>query len=400
MKILLIATIIFFSFSCNKKAKFQKKNYNLKSSSLSFSDAEKFGITSYKKYASELLLSRSIELSKQSIEIDGFEMKYHLNTYGNMPVNGWSLFISLHGGGGVSPEINERQWNRHKKLYSLDEGILLTPRSPTDTWNMWHQDHIDRIFNRLIQNMIAKYNVNPNKIFLLGYSAGGDGVYQLAPRMADRFAAASMSAGHPNDASPLGLRNIAFSIHMGKNDSAYNRNLVAEKWKIQLDDLKSKDINGYENFVKIYEGRGHQISHAKENYVLEKSNNGVDSSGIFWMSKFTRNSYPKKVVWKQDDVTHNRFYWLKVNEPKAYSLIVAKIESQVINISYTTVPEVVIMLHDNLLNMDKEVKVVYKGKEIFKGYVPRTKDVILNSINDYGDPESIYYGKISVSLGN
>ncbi len=51
----------------------------------------------------------------------------------------------------------------------------------------------------------------------------------------------------------------------------------------------------------------------------EKSNNGVDSSGIFWMSKFTRNSYPKKVVWKQDDVTHSRFYWLKVNEPKAYS---------------------------------------------------------------------------------
>ena len=47
------------------------------------------------------------------------------------------------------------------------------------------------------------------------------------------------------------------------------------------------------------------------------------------MSKFTRNSYPKKVVWKQDDVTHDRFYWLKVNEPKAYSLIVAKIESQV-----------------------------------------------------------------------
>ena len=81
--------------------------------------------------------------------------------------------------------------------------------------------------------MIAKYNVNPNKIFLLGYSAGGDGVYQLAPRMADRFAAASMSAGHPNDASPLGLRNIGFSIHMGNNDSAYNRNLVAEEWKIQ-----------------------------------------------------------------------------------------------------------------------------------------------------------------------
>ena len=399
MKIVLITIIIFFSFSCNKKPKVQNKDHILESNSLSLSDAEKFGIDYYKKYASEILSNRSIEIKNQSIEIDGFEMKFHLDRYGDLPPNGWSLFISLHGGGGVSPEINERQWNRHKKLYSLKEGILLTPRSPTDTWNMWHQDHIDRIFNRLIQNMIAKYNVNPNKIFLLGYSAGGDGVYQLAPRMADRFAAASMSAGHPNDASPLGLRNIGFSIHMGINDSAYNRNHVAEEWKVQLEDLKSQDMDGYENFVKIYEGRGHQISHAKENYFLEKSNNGVDSSGIFWMSKFTRNPYPKKVVWKQDDITHNRFYWLKVIEPKAYSLIVANIESQVITISNATVPKIVIRLNDKLLDMDKKVKVVYRDKEIFNGYVPRRKDVISRSINEYGDPESLYYGEISVLLG-
>ena len=398
MKIVLIATIIFLSCSCNKKAKFQKKNYNLKSSSLSFTDAEKFGIDSYKKYASELLLSRSIELSKQSIEIDGFEMKYHLNTYGDMPINGWSLFISLHGGGGVSPEINERQWNRHKKLYSLDEGILLTPRSPTDTWNMWHQDHIDRIFNRLIQNMIAKYNVNPNKIFLLGYSAGGDGVYQIAPRMADRFAAAAMSAGHPNDASPLGLRNIGFAIHMGKNDSAYNRNGVALEWKNKLQDLQNKDIGGYENSVKIYEGRGHQISHAKEKYILENRTSGVDSSGILWMSNFTRNPFPKKVVWRQDDITHDRFYWLKVNKPEAYSLIVVSIQGQTITVSKASVSEIVIRLNDNLINMDEKVQIIYRGKEIFNGLVHRKEDVIVKSIKENGDPKSIYFGEISISL--
>ena len=53
--------------------------------------------------------------------------------------------------------------------------------------------------------MIMLYEVDPNKVYLMGYSAGGDGVYQLAPRMADRFAAAAMMAGHPNETSPLGL---------------------------------------------------------------------------------------------------------------------------------------------------------------------------------------------------
>ena len=40
--------------------------------------------------------------------------------------------------------------------------------------------------------------------------------------------------------------------------------------KIQLEDLKNKDIDGYENFVKIYEGRGHQISHCKEKITFLK----------------------------------------------------------------------------------------------------------------------------------
>ena len=140
------------------------------------------------------------------------------------------MFISLHGGGGTTESENNRLWNRHKTLYELENGILFTPRSPSNTWNMWFQSHVDTFFNRIIQNMIAFHNVDPNKIYIMGRSAGGDGIYQVAPRMADRFAAAAMSAGHPNDSSPLGLRNIAFTIHMGENDSLYNRNDMAIKW--------------------------------------------------------------------------------------------------------------------------------------------------------------------------
>ena len=42
---------------------------------------------------------------------------------------------------------------------------------------------------------------------------------------------------------------------------------------------------------------------------------GLDSSAVSWISGFTRDPFPKKVVWKQDDVTHNRYYWLKVINP-------------------------------------------------------------------------------------
>ena len=348
-------------------------------------DAIKMKDSLLNNYKSYVLKNRFKEMDRKIVFLDDKEMKFELQFFGEKPKNGWSLYFSLHGGGGVEAFYNEKQWNRHKKLYQLEQGILLTPRSPTNTWNMWHQKHIDIFFNRLIQNMIAFHGVNPNKIFLMGYSAGGDGVYQLAPRMADRFAAAAMMAGHPNETVPLGLRNIGFTIHMGENDSAYNRNGVAIEWKTKLKQLRNKDPNGYEHLVQIHKNKGHWMG-------------GLDTSGISWMANFIRNPHPKKIVWKQDDVTHNRFYWLKVINPSERSLIIATIEDQTITIENTTVPEFIIMLNDDLIDMDKNVIVNYMGNTIYDGIVSRYGKIISDSIKEYGDPESVFYGQIDIIL--
>ena len=58
------------------------------------------------------------------------------------------------------------------------------------------------------------------------------------------------------------------------------------------------------------------------------------------------------------------------------------------------------MLNDSLIDMDKSVTVKYNGKEVFNATVPRTSTTILNSIREYGDPESVYYGEIPISLDN
>ncbi|MGA1392734.1 MAG: transglutaminase-like domain-containing protein, partial [Phycisphaerales bacterium] len=84
------------------------------------------------------------------VEIDGLRMPIWYQTYGDKPRGGRSLFISMHGGGGAPPEVNSQQWENQKRLYRPAEGVYLAPRAPTDTWNLWHQGHIDRFFDRLI----------------------------------------------------------------------------------------------------------------------------------------------------------------------------------------------------------------------------------------------------------
>ena len=381
LEIVILTSFIFFTFSsCNSK------NRNIPvQSRLSKSEAIIHAKKSFNNFKSELMKERQKEMDLRQITVDGVKMKFELKFYGKKPKEGWSLYFSLHGGGQTEPAVNEKQWVRHQNLYEVSEGIVFVPRSPTNTWNMWHQDHIDPLFNRIIQNMIMLYEVDPNKVYLMGYSAGGDGVYQLAPRMADRFAAAAMMAGHPNETSPLGLRNLPFTLHMGENDTPYNRNKVAKEWRGKLKDLRNNDPEGYPHLVTIHQGKGHWMEL-------------LDTVAISWMDNYKRNPYPKKVVWKQDDVTHNRFYWLRDEKPTERSFIVASIEDQLIKIENTTVSDFKIMLNDYLIDMDKSVIVTYNGMEIFNEIVPRVSSTISETIKEYGDPTSVYYGEISISL--
>ena len=234
-----------------------------------------------KTYLQKIRDRRRSEWEGKSITIGDYEMKFDFRVFGDKPENGRSLFISMHGGGAAPERVNEQQWKNQIGLYKPAEGIYLAPRAPTDTWNMWHQEHIDQFFARIIEDAIAIEDVDPNRVYLLGYSAGGDGVYQMAPRMADQFAAAAMMAGHPNGASGVNLRNIGFTIHMGGKDGAYKRNKIAAQWKEKLAKLQKADPKGYQHEVTIHPEHGHWMKHD-------------DAVAIPWMEKFTRDPIPQK----------------------------------------------------------------------------------------------------------
>jgi hypothetical protein len=257
------------------------------------------GLSSPRRMPRTLPRTDAGEIKDRILKDGKLEMPFFIKEFGKKPATGRSLWISMHGGGGAPKQVNDSQYENQKRLYTLDEGLYLAPRAPTNTWNLWHESHIDRLFGRLIEDLIAIEGVDPDRVYILGYSAGGDGVYQLAPRMADYLAAAAMMAGHPNDASPLGLRNLPFALQVGGKDAAYNRNKVAAEWGEKLDKLRKDDPDGYEHFVKIHEDKAHWMN-------LE------DKVALPWMAKHTRNPVPKRVVWKQASTTHDRFYWLAV----------------------------------------------------------------------------------------
>ena len=323
--------------------------------------------------------TRSEEWKSRIIREGELSMPFDVKVFGEKPTTGRSLFISMHGGGGAPKRVNDQQWENQKRLYTPAEGVYIAPRAPTDTWNLWHQDHIDRMFTRLIADAIAFEEVDPDRVYIMGYSAGGDGVFQLAPRMADQLAAAAMMAGHPNETVPLGLRNLPFTLHMGGKDAAFNRNQIVRDWKVKLAELHAQDSKGYEHYVEIHEEKGHWMDRE-------------DAVAVDWMAKHTRQRSPSKVVWKQDDVTHTRFYWLGVpaQEAKGGSFIVASVDGQKIRIEKAEgVSSLELYLTDANLDLDQPIEVDFEGNLIAKTNASRTIASIQKTLIERDDPSVV-----------
>ncbi len=356
--------------------------------SLSEEEAVRAGELLWKDHAAMIRETRSKEMKAKSITLNGKTMKFDFIVFGEKPKDGRSLFISMHGGGGAPPKVNEGQWRNQMRLYKPEEGIYLCPRAPTDTWNLWHQSHIDPLFDRLIENLIVFEGVNAERVYLMGYSAGGDGVYQLAPRMCDRFAAAAMMAGHPNESTPLGLRNLPFALQVGANDGSYGRNKVAAAWGKKLAELRTNDPKGYDHFVKIHEGKGHWMN-------LE------DSVAVPWMAKRTRDRLPQKIVWKQDDVTHDRSYWiaLPAEEIKARQLIGVSRDGQQFNVHDAEgIGTLRILLNDQMIDFAQPVTVNFGENKVHEGKVIRTISAIAKTMAERGDPGMVFSSILDVKL--
>jgi WD40 repeat protein/poly(3-hydroxybutyrate) depolymerase len=338
-------------------------------------------------HAARIRNERADEMKTRVIRDDKLEMPFTYRTFGTKPKDGWSLYISLHGSVGTVPG-NAQQWALQQKMYTLDEGIYLAPRAPTAPWNLWHEPHIDRMLARLIEDLIVFEGVNPNRVYMLGYAAGGDGVYQLAPRMADSWAAAGMMGGHPNGVSVLSLRNVPFALQVGANDAAYNRNKVGKEYGELLGALQKDDPKGYEHFVKLHEGKGSWMN-------LE------DKVALPWMAQFTRNPVPDRVVWKQTGTPHDRSYWLAVppGTAKMDALVVAKRDGQTVEVvAAEGVSKLLIRFDDRMVDLDKPVRVTHAGKELFTGKLPRTVGVMIRTLVGRGDPDLVFDAEVEVDL--
>ncbi len=323
----------------------------------------------------------------QAIKTDSLTMPIHWRTFGSKPTDGRSLYISLHGGGNVPAEFNDGQWRNQWKLYTPVEGVYLCPRAAYNDWDMHCKPLTDGLYRDIILYCMTHMDVNPDKVYLMGYSAGGDGVWRLAPRMADVWAAASMMAGHPGDVRLENLRNLPFTIWCGEKDGAYDRNKLDAARILQMDSLQQNDPEGYIHYGEIIKDKPHWMDRA-------------DTVAVEWMAQYIRNPYPEKIVWRQEEVLKDGFYWLSIpiEEARRGAELRAYREKNTIHITQCDYSQVTIHLNDKMMNLDQPITVFYKDKKLYERKVKRIKENIKRNLLKRQDPRYAFPCDITLKI--
>jgi hypothetical protein len=201
--------------------------------------------------------------------------------------------------------------------------------------------------------------------------------------MADRWAAAGVMDGHPNDVSPLSLRNLPFALFMSGQNTKENNKLATCSWAQSLQKCSREYYSdgGYNFWLKIGNVKDQR------------------QDALAWMNKYNRHPWPRRVVWyHQGYISHKRFYWLALPLPeqvKKGQMIVAEVRNRK-DIYLEQIPEEIkiltIRLSDTLVNLNQPVTVsVNEGittTKIFDNIVPRTRAAIVQSIEERADPMS------------
>ena len=185
------------------------------------------------------------------------------------PARKWPLLMYLHGGMGRGEDVEKMRWYPVVKMcYNNDSlpFIVLSPQCPAgETWT----DH--EMLITLLDEIVSKYAVDTTRIYLAGYSMGGQGVWFLAYMYPERFTAIAPMSGVGNKLWASRLKNVPIWAFHGAEDEL----IPAAETKEMVETIKAQDGNIR---ASIVQGRGHSPPSIQEHeelfdwFLKQKSN--------------------------------------------------------------------------------------------------------------------------------
>ena len=332
------------------------------------------------------------------------KMNFYLGVKGDMPKDGYPVFLYLHGSG-----PREHEWAnglRLAKMFQDGPSMYIVPQIPQEgAWYRWWQRSKQWTWERILRILMSMPEVDKNRIYVFGISEGGCGSQRLASFYADYWAAAGpMAGGEPLINAPVeNLAHVPLSFLTGDKDFMFYRHLLTKTTGEKLDSMQRLFPNEYKHRVELIPDKGHSIDYTPTTP---------------WLARHKRNAQPRHFIWENlemDGLKRNAFYNLQVlEETDAYRTRYEftanadnSIDIKVDGVKYNATwkdphwgidmlfskdltpaqhGNLRVFLSDQLVDLKKKVTVRINGKQVFCGKVKSSKKTRKLSQELWGDP--------------
>ncbi len=253
----------------------------------------------------------------------------------------------------------------------------LALRAPNNVWNGFYDNYVPPLVTNLIRQFTVLGDVDPDKVFLIGYSHGGYGAFFIGPKIPDRFAAVHASAAAPTDGtiSPLSLRNTRFTFMIGEKDTMYGRRERCEKFAKEIQKLQAANKGEFPVAMEFKKGFRHS---------------GLpDRDKLKEMLGYTRNPVPRHLTWEPTDTIITDFFWLHVPVPARGQSVDARVRDNALTVTTRNVKTLDVGMDSRLIDYGKPLRVTVNGAAQEFTMRPALK-TLCESMLDRGDPQRAY----------
>jgi len=323
------------------------------------------------------------------VRFEQYTSPYTVKRVGERPAKGWPLFIAMHGGGGAPKAVNDSQWKQMQRYYKdhPEAGgyLYLALRAPNDTWNGFYDNYVYPLIDNLILQFRLFGDIDPDKVFIMGYSHGGYGAYAIGPKMPDRFAAIHASAAAATDGETTGktLRTTPFTVMVGELDTMYGRYERNQKFKEQIEQLRGGRADIYPVTITIVKGNGHT---------------GLpDRDKIKDMYPAVRNPVPRELTWLMTDGVVRDFFWLHVARPgKQQEILTSCQHNRFVITANAGVTNATVLMDTRLVDFKQPVDIELNGATVTRRFAPNLK-TLCETLARRGDPAYAFSAEFTVA---